>query len=151
MRPDPQDTSTDRDVDRIIYLGDVRRRKVARRRQAPDRHYLAALGLVAAASWAVWLTVVFSLQPARLLTYVAFFAPFAIALAATCSIALYLGEQSVGRLPVLGAEVRRGVLVSAVVVFNAGFQAAHRWSIAVLGISLLLAIAAEAIAARRQL
>jgi hypothetical protein len=147
MRPDPQDLRNETDG-RIIYLGDVRRRRTGRRRQQPDRHYLAALGLASVAAWAVWLTVVLTLQPARLISYVAFLLPLALALTATGSIVLYAVEWRLGQLPSLRAEVRRAALVAGVVVANLALLAAHRWSILVLGLSALLAIAAEGFATR---
>jgi hypothetical protein len=149
MRPDPQDLRSDGDDGRIIYLGDVRRRRTSRGRQQPVGHYLAALGLIALASWAVWLTVVFTLEPARLLTYVAFLLPLACALTTTAGIVLYLTELRIGRVPSLGAELRRGLLFALIIVMNLAFMAGHRWSVLVFGLSVLLALAVEGLANRR--
>jgi hypothetical protein len=127
MRPDAQQTPQEKETGRIIYLGDVRRRRRARRRQAPDRHYLAVIALVAAACWLVWGTVLFSLSPSRLLTYLAFFAPLFAALAATGTLIAYAVEWRLGRYPALGAAGRRGLLLAGVVVINLAVQAAHIW------------------------
>jgi hypothetical protein len=151
MRPDPRDRSTDGDVERIIYLGDVRRRRAGHKRQAPDRQYLAVLALAAVVAWAVWVTVVVSLQPSRLLSYLGFFVPFGVALSLTAGIGMYLVEERLGHAAALGAALRRGALVAGVVVVNAAFQAGHAWSVAVLGGSVLLALVAEAAATRRQM
>ena len=147
MRPDPEDLRNDTES-RVIYLGDVRRRRAGRRRQQPDRHYLAALGLASGAAWIVWFTVLLTLQPSKLISYVAFLLPLGLALATTAAIALYAAEWRVGRYPSLGTEVRRGALAAGVVVANLAFLAAHRWSIVVLGLSALVAIATEALMTR---
>lgn len=149
MRPDPQDVRTGTEDGRIIYLGDVRRRRTSRRRQQPVGHYLAALTLIALASWAVWLTVVLTLQPARLLTYVAFFLPLASALTTTGAIALYFAELRMRRLPALGTELRRGLLFGLIVVMNLGFMAGHHWSVPIFGLSILVTLAVEGVVNRR--
>jgi hypothetical protein len=151
MRPNPDHRSSEDDSARIIYLGDVRRRKTARQRKQPDHHYLAALGLIALVSWAIWLDVVFSLHPARLLSYLAFFVPFAAAIATTSAIALHIGETRAGRFPGLRQSVRRGVLIAGVVVANMAFLAAGRWSVLVLGLSTLAALSVEVGMTRREI
>lgn len=148
MRPHPDDRRSDNQSGRIIYLGEVRRRRSGRERQAPDRHYLAAFALVAAASWGIWVTVLVTLQPARLLTYLAFFLPLGVALGATGAIVAYGVDRRAGRLPGLRSCVRRGGLVSALIVVNLAFHAGRHWSVLVLGVSVLLALAAEAASAR---
>jgi hypothetical protein len=105
--------------------------------------------MVALAAWAVWLTVVFSLQPARLLTYLAFFLPLSVALTASATIGLYALEWRMGRLPRLRAELRRGALLSGAVIANLAFLAAHRWSLLVFGVAVLLCLTVEGLAARR--
>lgn len=148
MRPDPHHPTSHDDTDRIIYIGDVRRRRQGKRR-APDGQYLAALAVIAIVAWIVWGTVLLTLAPARLLTYLAFFSPFGIALAATAAIFIYAAEWRAGRFPSLGASIRRGVLVALLVVANLALQASHHWSVPAGGISVLGAIAAEAVAERR--
>src|SRR4029077_2220945 len=101
MRPNPQRPSPDDDPDRIIYLGDVRRRRSSRGR-VPDRQYLAVIGLTGIACWGLWIAVVTSVQPVKLLTYLAFFIPLALALAATFTLALYAIDWRRGLLPRLG-------------------------------------------------
>jgi hypothetical protein len=150
MRPNPHDGTTEDDAARIIYLGEVRRRRASRQRQQPDHHYLAALGLVAATSWAVWLTVVFSLPPARLLTYLAFFVPLGLAIGATSAIGLHLADTRAGRVPGLRQSIRRGYLIAGVIVANLAFLAAGRWSVLVLGVSTLAALCIEVGTARRE-
>lgn len=150
MRPNPEHTNIDGEPARIIYLGDVRRRRAARQRQQPDRHYLAAFALVAGVSWAIWLNVVFSLHPARLLTYLAFFIPLSVALATTSAIGIHLVESRAGHLPGLRQSLRRGILVAGVIVANMAFLAASRWSVLVLGVSILAALSVEVGMARRE-
>lgn len=148
MRPDPHHPTSHDDTDRIIYIGDVRRRRQGKRR-APDRHYLAAVAGIAVAGWAVWAIVLLTLAPARLLTYLAFFAPLAVALAATSALAIYAAEWRSGRLPSLRASIRRGTLVALLIVASLALQASHHWSVPGAGISILAALAVEAIAERR--
>lgn len=148
MRLNPEDTSPEHETGRIIYLGDVRRRRAVKR-LTPDLHYIAALALVGAASWAVWLTVIFSLPPARLLTYLAFFIPLALAVICTAAVVSYAAEWRMGRLPDLKTPIRRGALFSAVLIANLAFQAAHHWSLIVFGVAALLAVAAEAAVGHR--
>jgi hypothetical protein len=147
MRPDP---SQDRDQSasgRIIYLGLVRRRRVAR--GAPDHHYLAAVALLGIAAWAVWLTILFTLSPARLLTYLAFFVPLGIALASTGTMIAYGVDARSERFASLARAARRGTLVAAVAVANLAFIAGHRWTPIAGILSLGIAAVIEAIGAHR--
>jgi hypothetical protein len=148
MRPDPHHPTAHDDTDRIIYIGDVRRRRQGKRR-APDRHYLAAVAAVSVAAWAIWVVVLLTLAPSRLLTYLAFFVPLGLALAATSALAIYGAEWRSGRLPSLTDSIRRGILVALLIVANLALQASHHWSIPGAGISILAAIVAEAVAERR--
>ena len=142
MRPTLQHDDTGEETDRIIYLGDVRRRR-ARHRRGPDRHYLGALSLVAALAWAGWLAVLFTLPPARLLTFTAFFLPLWLALTATGSIAAYAVEWRRGTLPGLRACTAHGIALATFIVLNLALQAAHRWTLLFAAISLLAAVAAD--------
>jgi hypothetical protein len=137
-----------RESTRIIYMGDVRRRR-GKQRQAPDRQYLGALGLVALSAWAVWLTVLFSLEPARLLTYIAFFFPLSVALAATGSLAVYGFEWRGGTRPSLRLAGRRGLLFALFVVANLALLAAHRWSPVTGVLTVIVVLGLEAAALRR--
>lgn len=139
MRPDPHHVPERDDSGRIIYLGDVRRRK-GRRRQSPDQHYLIALAACALAGWGVWLAVILSLAPSRLLTYLAFFLPLSFALAATGTLAAYAVEWRRELLPSLVRAGSRGILFAAVVVTNLTFQAAHRWTPIVTVVALAIAV-----------
>jgi hypothetical protein len=134
---------------RIIYMGDVRRRR-GKQRQAPDRQYLGAIALVALSAWSIWITVLFSLEPARFLTYVAFFLPLAVALAASGTLIAYAVDWRSGNRPSLGAAARRGLLFASLAVANLSFQAAHRWSPLIGVITILLVLGLEASALRRQ-
>lgn len=149
MRPDPHHPSSHDDTDRIIYIGDVRRRRQGKRR-APDRHYLAAVAAVGVAAWAIWAVVLLTLAPARLLTYLAFFVPLGVALAATTALAIYGVEWRSGRISSLRASIRRGILVALLIVVNLALQASHHWSVPGAGITILAAIAVEAVAERRE-
>jgi hypothetical protein len=139
MRPDPHHRYSGKDSGRIIYLGDVRRRRAAARRHTPDRYYLLGLLLVALAGWALWLTVFLAVPPARLLTYTAFCASLWVALAATAAIVAYGIEWQLGRYPVLSISFRRGALFASVVVLNLALLASHHWMLAA---GLVLALAA---------
>lgn len=139
MRPNPTQPH-DGDSDRIIYLGDVRRKRSARRRQAPDKHYLAVIGALAIAAWGVWLTVLVTLPPQRLLTYLAFFTPMFVAVTCTGAVLSYAVDWRRGYFPSLAACLRRGVLAAAVVVINLAALAAHRWMLPVLAITVVGAV-----------
>lgn len=147
MRPTLDDGDRD-EGGRIIYLGDVRRRR-ARGRLAPDRHYLAVLALVALAAWALWLVVLLTLPPARLLTYLAFFLPLGIALSVTGALVSYAADWRFGALPSLRRALRRGLLLAGVVILNGALLAAHLWSPLLLIGSAVVASAADTVMARR--
>lgn len=126
MRPDPQHRRNSAESGRIIYIGDVRKRRGIRG-QAPDRYYLWAIALVAAMSWGAWLTVVMSLAPSRFLSYVAFFVPLAVALAATWTVSLYAIVWWRGGRPSVAVSARRAVLITAAIEINLGFLGARMW------------------------
>lgn len=149
MRPDP--TQPDRDQSgRIIYLGDVRRRR-QRGREASDRQYLVALTAAALAGWALWLAVVLTVHPARLLTYLAFFLPLSFALVCTVAILAYAADWRMRLLSSLGRCIRRGVLVAAVIEVNLAIVAAHRWTFALAAISVAIALGIDFAISRRRL
>lgn len=148
MRPDPRQHPERDESGRIIYLGDVRRRRGSRR-QEPDTHYLAALVLVAVACLAIWAAVLLTLQPARLLTYLAFFVPLGIALAALATIGVYALEWRRGLFPSLSRCVRRGALIAVVIVANLAVRAGHRWTLLIALGSVAVALLVDAVAARR--
>ncbi len=142
MRPDPQRPEQD-DSGRIIYLGDVRRRR-GLRPPTPDRAYLVILAAVALVSWLIWLGVVLTVAPLRLLTYLAFFLPLGIALAATASLGFYGIEWQRGLLPNVHRAIRRGVLLAAVVVVNLAVLPAHQWNVLVGVVSVTVALLVDA-------
>lgn len=148
MRPDPTERHEHDPSGRIIYLGDVRRRRGSKR-QSPDHHYLAAVALVALVGWAAWAIVLFNLSPSKLLTYLAFFAPLAIALAATATLAAYALEHYRQDYASLRSAGRRGFSFAVVVVVNLAFLAAHRWSVFVAALTVLVALAGDVLAGRR--
>lgn len=148
MRPDPTERHENDSSGRIIYLGDVRRRRGSKR-QSPDTHYLAAFALVAAAGWAAWAIVLFNLSPSRLLSYIAFMAPLAVALAATASLAAYFVEHQRDGYASLRAAARRGALFAIVIVVNLTCLGAHRWSVVVLALSVVVIVGLDVVAARR--
>lgn len=141
MRPHAHHEHSTQESGRIIYLGEVRRRRKAGR--APDRHYLAALVLVAAAGWAAWAIVLLDITPARLLTYVAFLLPLWVALTATGALTAYALEWRLDRVPSLVASTRRGATLATFVVANLGALAARHWSLVVAGVLLLVAVTGE--------
>jgi hypothetical protein len=147
MRPDPRQDHERDASGRIIYLGDVRRRRS--RRTAPDRHYLAAVVLLGVVAWAVWLCVFLTLAPARLLTFLAFFVPLGLALAATGTVVAYAIDVRRTQVPSLLRAGRRGSLVAAVLVTNLAVTAAHRWTPFVAIGSIALAVSADIVVARR--
>jgi hypothetical protein len=149
MRPNPEDHSSLRESGRIIYLGDVRKRRAGSRRVSPDGHYLAALLLLAVSAWAVWATVIFSLPPTKLLTYVAFFAPLTVAVAATGTIAAFWSERFVTGFASLRVAGRRGVEMAAIITLNLAAFASHHWTTLLLGGSLLAAASIELLLRRR--
>jgi len=138
MRPDPQHRRSGPDPESIIYLGDVRKRRRARRR-APDRQYIAAIVVVALAAWAAWAVVFTTLAPSRLLTYLAFFAPLTIALLCTLTLAAYALNRRLGNDAGLRSSARLGALAAGLVVANLALAAAHRWSLLTAGITIVLA------------
>jgi 4-amino-4-deoxy-L-arabinose transferase-like glycosyltransferase len=148
MRPDPTERHEHDPSGRIIYLGDVRRRRGSKR-QSPDHHYLAAVALAALVGWTVWGVVVFTLSPSKLLTYLAFFIPLAVAVTSTATLVAYGLEHRRTHFASLTTAGRRGVLVGAVVVINLAFLAAHRWTVLLPAITIVAAIAIDLIAVRR--
>jgi hypothetical protein len=142
MRPDPHNRHSQPAPNRVIYLGDVRRKRALRHR-APDRQYLAALVLVALVAWAIWLTVLATVPPARLLTYVAFLGPLWVAIASTGALAAYGIDWRRGLLRQLSVSLRRGVFAATLVVLNLALRAAHHWSLIVVGASLVAAALLE--------
>jgi hypothetical protein len=134
---------------RIIYMGDVRRRR-GKQRQAPDRQYLGAIALVALSAWSIWITVLFSLEPSRLLTYIAFFVPLSIALAASGALVAYAVDWQGGKRPSLRASLRHGFLFAFLAIANLSFLAAHRWSLVIGAITILLVLGLEASAIRQR-
>lgn len=138
------------DSAQIIFMGEVRRRR-GRSRQAPDRQYLGAIALVAVSAWSIWITVLFSLAPARLLTYIAFFTPLFVALAASATLGGYGIDWKQGNRPSLRSAARRGTLFACLAIANLAFLAAHRWSPVVGVVTILLVIAAEASAIRKSM
>jgi hypothetical protein len=149
VRPTLQDHDPYDDSGRIISLGDVRRRRIGRGR-APDRQYLAATAVIVGFAWAGWLLVVFTVQPTRLFTYVAFFTPLSLALSATGTLAAYAIDWRRLSVPSLRLCARRGLLTSSAIILNLAFMAAHRWSIVLLPVSAAAAILADIAIARAQ-
>ena len=148
MRPDPTERHEHDQSGRIIYLGDVRRRKGAKR-QSPDRYYLAALGLIALAGWAAWGVVMFSLSPSRLLSYLAFLTPLGIGLFASSTLLAYAVEYRRHHYARLLDAGRQGTLVTAVVLLNLSLLAAHHWVVYFAVGSVVAAVAADIVARRR--
>jgi hypothetical protein len=93
--------------------------------------------------WAAWLTVVMSLAPSRLVSYVAFFAPLAVALGASCTIALYAIDWWRGAVPSLITCLRRAVLITAVIEVNLAFLGARLWLVGIAAISIAAAVLLE--------
>ena len=137
MRPTPHHRPPTDEKRSIIYLGDVRRKRAVRQR-APDRHYLAAWLVGALLSWLVWLIVVFTVAPARLLTYLAFFVPLWVALSATGAVATYAIEWKYTAIPSLRTCARRGAEAATAVIANIALLAAHRWNL-LIGASFVVA------------
>lgn len=151
MRPDPMNSTRDEAAGNIIYLGDVRRRRHGRsRRDSPDRRYLVVLGLAAGSAWALWLLVLFTIAPSRLLTYVAFFAPFTVALATTSTLVAYAVDWQRGLFPNLVTCARRGIALALVISVNLGFLAAHRWVLPVGGVTIAAALLSDVALEHRQ-
>jgi membrane protease YdiL (CAAX protease family) len=148
MRPDPTERHEHDPSGRIIYLGDVRRRRGSKR-LSPDNHYLAALALMALVGWTTWAIVLFNLSPSKLLTYLAFFAPLAIALTATATLVAYVVEHRRQDYASLRSAGRRGFSFAVAVVVNLAFLAAQHWSVFVAVLSVLVPVAADVLASRR--
>jgi len=149
MRPDPDQRQAEQESGRIIYLGDVRRRRARGRPVTPDRTLLLALALIAAAAWIVWVAVLVGLPPHKLLTYLAFFGPLFVALAATTAIGIHLTAWRRGLIPRVAISVERGALTAFVAVANLVFLAAHRWTWPVGAITVGIVLALDAMLARR--
>jgi hypothetical protein len=148
MRPDPTERHEHDPSGRIIYLGDVRRRRGSKR-QSPDHHYLAVVALAAMAGWAVWGIVLFTLAPNKLLTYLAFFIPLAVAVTSSATLVAYWLEQQRTHYAGLQRAGRRGASCAGVVIVNLAFLAAHRWTPFIAVLSVLAAIAIDVVASRR--
>src|SRR5947209_7242504 len=132
MRPQPQNRGHGDDLGRIIYLGDVRRRRRTTSARLHDHQYLVAVTLVALVGWALFLTVALTVPPSKLLTYVAFFLPLWIGLSGTAYL-FFTGMD-------LGTSVRRGCLLASFTVVNLAALAGHHWSPALFGLSAVGAV-----------
>jgi hypothetical protein len=148
MRPDPTERHEHDPSGRIIYLGDVRRRR-GTKRQSPDHHYLAAVALAALVGWVVWCAVLLTLPPSKLLTYMAFFIPLAVAVASTATLVAYGLEQRRAHYATLRSAGRRGASFAAVVIVNLACLAAHRWTVLLAALTIVAVIALDIVAARR--
>jgi len=148
MRPTVDHQKSDDDSGRIIYLGDVRRKRTGRTR-APDAEYIVAFALIAATAFGMWFVVLFKVAPERLLTYALFFIPLWVALTSTACLIAYWLEWRHGGVPALRSCLRRGVLAASVPVFNLAAAAAHFWSLPLAAVSLLLATVVEVALSRR--
>ncbi len=119
-----------------------------RSRPSPDGEQLydvrRFVALLAAGSFslAIWLGVVFTVSPERLLTYLAFFVPLSIALACLTAASIYRirGGNGMSRPDLLRSAVRQGCLFACFCVVNLGLMAAHRWSV----VSFVLFVTAAA-------
>lgn len=110
-----------------------------------DPRRFVALVVLGSVAFAVWLGVIFTVPPHRLLTYLAFLVPFWIAVAAFTAALFYrffAGRQNAGEL-VLTSSVSGGAIVASVAVINLSLLASHKWSPLLLLISLVLALAAH--------
>jgi hypothetical protein len=94
--------------------------------------------------------VVFTVPPARLLTYLAFFAPLWIALASSSAIGAYAIVWRLGNVPDLPSCSRRGALLATFSVANLGLLATHHWSPLILVLSAV-ALGLSDLGLRRQL
>lgn len=149
MRPDPDQRQAEQESGRIIYLGDVRRRRAGGRPVTPDRTLLMALALLAVVAWIVWIAVLVGLPPHKLLTYLAFFAPLFVALTATTAIGVHVMAWRRGIIPGLPISVERGASTAFVAVANLAFVAAHRWTWPVGAVTIGIVLALDAVLARR--
>jgi hypothetical protein len=105
---------------------------------------LAALVLLGTLALLVWLAVVLAVPPHRLLTYLAFFVPFWIFVAAFTAAGLYWFSAGrwVGGPSALRNSVRRGAIAASVVVANLALTAAHKWQL----LAFLIVLAAAGVA-----
>lgn len=83
-----------------------------------EGHRFAALLALGAVSFAVWLGVLFTIPPHRLLTYLAFFAPFWVAVASVGAAIVYItaSRKPNAHVRALGNSVRQGALVASAIV-----------------------------------
>jgi hypothetical protein len=141
MRLEPRDDADEVDSDRVIYLGDVRRKRAAPD-LAPDRHYLFALSAISLVAFGTWLTVLLTLPPQKLISYTVFFLPMWVTIGSVAAIGAYGLDKRLGRVPSLVVCLRRGGLVATSVVVNLALLAAHHWDVFILtGSLMVLAIA----------
>jgi len=139
VQPNFRDEAEHDPGDRIIYIGDVRRRRGKVSRQE-HRHYLYVLSACALFAWAFWLVVALNLSPAKLLTYLAFLSPLWLALAFTGTVTALVLAARYSEFVSVRSSARRGMIAASVVVGNLGLSAAHHWSL--LAPLLLLAAGA---------
>lgn len=90
---------------------------------------LALLG-VGTVALAVWIGILLTVAPHRLLTYLAFFVPLWIFVACFGAGGLYWLAARAARthLRTLANSVRLGCLVASLIVVNLSLAAAHRWT-----------------------
>lgn len=89
---------------------------------------LAVAGLI---SLGVWLAVLFTLSPHRLLTYTAFFVPFWIFVTAfsACALQGLRDRLTLDHEVDIRSSIRQGAVFGSLLVINLAVAAAHRWSL----------------------
>ncbi|GAC1472267.1 MAG: hypothetical protein PVSMB7_24740 [Chloroflexota bacterium] len=141
MRPEPQHSRTDTSEGAIIYLGDVRRRRNRKRRD--HRTPIAVLVTLAILCWTVWASVLMTVAPARLVTYLAFFLPLSGALVSTGVLLFFAIDWRRGRLPEWPVCGRRAVLATTVIVVNLSCLGARLWLVPLGAATVAAAVMGE--------
>ena len=103
---------------------------------------LLAAGIV---GLGIWIGVVLTVPPQRLLTYLAFFLPFWVFVACFSSAAIYwmMARSMLSSPLTLPNSVREGALIGGVLTVNLALVAGHKWSVVALAVTILLALGVE--------
>jgi len=108
---------------------------------------LVALLVCGAIAFVVWIGVVWTVPPQRLLTYLAFFVPmFAFSACFLAALLYWLSSRRDNASPsTLGQSVREGGIMAVVLVVNLAFVSGHRWSLPTLVVTAGLGCVLELI------
>lgn len=113
---------------------------------ALDMHRVVALLAVGALGFVLWLVVLISIAPHKLLTYLAFLTPFWIFLSAFTAVGLYWWRSRHGsELAAIRSSMRHAAILASIIVAILALSAGHWLSLTSVVIVLAGALAVEGV------